>query len=87
MVATRAKVNHDTVKFWLPDAADLDRLIQLLEICGYTDEHLAREDASQDGECSALFEVTVRRREFAMPQPWREEINWIDDLHDGVWQA
>lgn len=87
MVATRAKVNNDTVKFWLPDPADLERLIQLLEICGYTDEHLAREDASQNGESNALFEVTVRRREFTMPQPWREEINWVDDLHDGVWQA
>lgn len=87
MVATRSKTNSNTVTFWLPDPADLERLMHLLEICGYTDEHLAREDASQDGESNVLFEVTVRKREFAMPQPWQEEINWFEDIYEGVWHA
>lgn len=87
MVATRAKVNNDTIQFWLPDPADIDRLVELLEIYGYTDESLAREEASDMGESNVVFEVTVRQREIAMPQPWHEEVNWTDNLHEGVWHA
>lgn len=87
MVATQAKVNNDTIRYWLPDPADLVRLMQLLEICGYTDEHMAREDASENEESDAIFEVTVRRREVSAPHMWREEVNWIEDLHDTVWHA
>lgn len=87
MVATRAKVNDDTVRYWLPDAADLVRLMHLLEICGYTDELLALEDAHANNESEAVFEVTIRRREISVTRPWREEVNWIENLHDGFWQA
>lgn len=87
MVATRAKVKKDTVQFWLPDHADLERLIQLLEICGYTDECMAREEAIHDGETNTLIEVTVRKREIATPQLWREEPAWSYEFYEGVWQA
>lgn len=87
MVATRVKANNATVQFWLPDPADIDRLMKLLEICGYTDESLAREEARDMGESNVVFEVTVRQREITTPQPWREEVNWIDDLHEDVWHA
>lgn len=87
MVAPRPKAKKDTVQFWLPDPADLERLIQLLEICGYTDEWMAREEAIQDGESSTILEVTVRKREISTPQLWHEEPVWIDNLSEGVWQA
>lgn len=87
MVATRTKANKSTVQFWLPDPADLERLIHLLEICGYTDECMAREEAVENGESNFVIEVTVRKREITTPQPWREELNWADVLHEGVWQA
>lgn len=87
MVATRAKVNKDTVTYWLPDPADIVRLMHLLEIYGYTDEQMAREEASQDGECNSVFEITIRKREIGIPRVWRDEVNWIENLHDGFWQA
>lgn len=87
MVATRPKAKKDSVQYWLPDPADLERLIQLLEICGYTDECMAREEATQDAESSTILEVTVRKREISTPQLWYEEPAWIDAPHEGVWQA
>lgn len=87
MAATQAKERKETVQFWLPDPADLQRLLELLEICGYTDESYAREEASEEGESSSLIEVTVKTREIINPQPWHEEFKWQDELRDGIWHA
>lgn len=88
MGSTRTRTNKEDVTFWLPDPADIERLMQLLEICGYTDESFAREEASQNGESDSVFEVTVRRREVVIPQqPWLEDVTWIDDTPETVWQA
>lgn len=87
MAAPRTKKSNDSVQFWLPDPADLERLLEMLEIFGYTDESFAREEASLEGENTSLIEVTVRRREMIAPQPWREEIAWNDNSQDVVWHA
>lgn len=87
MVSSRVKPANGSVQFWLPDPADFDHLMELLEICGYTDEILAREEAGVCGESNSVIEVTVRRREVLMPQPWNEEINLAGERHDQVLQA
>lgn len=84
MASSRVKSSKGSVQFWLPDPADFDHLMELLEIYGYTDECLAREEAGECGESNAVIEVTVRRRELVMPQPWREEVNHADELPDRI---
>lgn len=79
--------SRSTIQFWLPDPDDIDRVLQLLEICGYTDKFLALEDAAQSGEQSSVLEITIKRRQIATPHAWREEVNWIEDHHEGLWQA
>lgn len=79
--------DQTTIKFWLPDPDDIARVLHLLEICGYTDRSMALEEATQTGESTSVFEVSIRQRPTSAPQSWREEIMLSEHLHDGIWQA
>lgn len=89
MVVARPKKNPAVVQYWLPDPEDLDRLLQLLEICGYTDKCLAREESIELNASGTIFEVTVTRRETgdSVPGVWQEDMDWIEGQHPTVCQA
>ena len=83
----RAEGDQSVIQFWLPDPDDIKRVLQLLEICGYTDKALALEEASQVNETSTMVEVTIRRPQEWNNQTWRNEVSWIEISHEGTWQA
>lgn len=87
MVHSREKAVRSVIQFWLPDVDDFDRILQLLDVCGYTDKGLALDDAAESGESNTIYEVTITRRPIIAPQVWREEVNWIENLHENTWQA
>lgn len=79
--------SESTIHFWLPDPDDIARVLHLLEICGYTDRHMALEEATQAGDTGSVFEVTIRRRPVPVSQSWREDITYGEASREGVWQA
>lgn len=79
--------SESTIHFWLPDPDDIATVLHLLEICGYTDRNMALDEATQSGESSSVFEVTIRRRPISISQTWRDEVSLSEHHHDGIWQA
>lgn len=87
MVNTRTPGDQSVVQFWLPDPNDLERVLHLLEICGYTDRCLAFEEANHTAESSSVIEVTITRRPLLNQHSWKDDTKRIEILHEGTWQA